>query len=34
MAKKKNKVIVAVESNPLEHVNSVLKNGSHKLLKV
>jgi hypothetical protein len=33
-SKKKNKVVVAVESNPLEHVVFVLKNGSRKSLKV
>jgi hypothetical protein len=33
-SKKKSKVIVAVESNPLEHVDFVLKDGSCKLLKV
>lgn len=33
-SKKKNKVVVAVESNPLEHVDFVLKNGSRKSLKV
>jgi hypothetical protein len=34
MAKKKNKMIVAVKSYPLQHVDFVLKNGSHKWLKV
>jgi hypothetical protein len=33
MAKNKNKVIVVVESYPLEHVDFVLKNG-FKLLRV